>query len=342
MEWLSNQIQWQSQKDRQRRIIRIMLAIAALIVLVVVVVCFWLTQPLLLGITSKPQPSVDSSILKAHVQKLSVDLSPRDERHRENLDRTADYINGELKSFGATVSEQPFRVEGRSFRNVIATFGPETAERVVVGAHYDVAGPYPGADDNASGVAGLIELGRLLSKQELKTRVELVAFTLEEPPFFRTTGMGSAVHAQSLKKGGVKVRVMFSLEMIGYFSDTPDSQEFPAAILRLFYPSRGNFIAVVGRTGEGLLVRRVKRTMREASSLPVYSISAPSFIPGIDFSDQMNYWDAGYDGVMITDTAFYRNRNYHTENDTVEKLDYTKMAMVVQGVFASVVKMANP
>jgi len=342
MERLSNQIQWQSQKDRRRRIMRIMVAIAALILLVVVIVWFWLTQPLLLSITSKPQPSVDSSILKAHVQKLSVDLSPRDERHIENLDRTADYIKGEFRSFGATVSEQPFRVEGRSFRNVIATFGPDTAERVVVGAHYDVAGPYPGADDNASGIAGLIELGRLLSKQELKTRVELVAFTLEEPPFFRTTGMGSAVHAQSLKKAGVKVRVMFSLEMIGCFSDSADSQEFPAAILRLFYPSRGNFLAVVGRTSEGLLVRRVKGTMREASSLPVYSISAPSFIPGIDFSDQVNYWDVGYDAVMITDTAFYRNRNYHTENDTAEKLDYTKMAMVVQGVFASVVDLACP
>jgi hypothetical protein len=153
--------------------------------------------------------------------------------------------------------------------------------------------------------------------------------------------MGSAVHAQSLKKAGVKVRVMFSLEMIGYFSDSADSQEFPAAILRLFYPSRGNFIAVVGRTSEGLLVRRVKGAMREASSLPVYSISAPSFIPGIDFSDQVNYWDVGYDAVMITDTAFYRNRNYHTEKDTAEKLDYSRMAMVVQGVFASVVKIAN-
>lgn len=341
MNGLFTQLQWQSQKDRQRRIIRIMFVIVALILLVLVVVWFWLTQPLLLRITSKPQSSVDPSLLKAHVQKLSIDLSPRDERHIENLDRTADYIKVEFRSFGVAVSEQPFREEGRLFRNVIAAFGPETAERIVVGAHYDVAGPYPGADDNASGVAGLIELGRLLSKQELKTRVELVAFTLEEPPFFRTTGMGSAVHAQSLKKAGVKVRVMFSLEMIGYFSDASDSQDFPAAILRLFYPSRGNFIAVVGRTSEGLLVRRVKRAMREASSLPVYSISAPSFIPGIDFSDQVNYWDVGYNAVMITDTAFYRNRNYHTENDTAEKLDYTKMALVVLGVFASVVEIAN-
>jgi len=318
-----------------------MFVLIALIFFVGFLTWFWLTQPLLLRLTAKPQSSVDPTLLKAHVQMLSVDLSPRDERHIENLDRTAEYIKGEFRRFATTVSEQPFRVEGRSFRNVIATFGPEAGERIVVGAHYDAAGPFPGADDNASGVAGLIELGRLMSKQELKTRVDLVAFTLEEPPFFRTTGMGSAVHAESLKKAGVQVRVMFSLEMIGYFSDVANSQGFPAALLKLFYPSRGNFIAVVGRTSEGLLVRCVKRAMREASSLPVYSISAPSFIPGIDFSDQLSYWNAGYDAVMITDTAFYRNRNYHTENDTAEKLDYAKMAMVVQGVFASVVEVAN-
>jgi Zn-dependent M28 family amino/carboxypeptidase len=338
---LSNEVQWQSQKERQQRIIRIMLLVIGVIILLLVVIGFWLTQPLLLRLSPKPQPSVNPTLLKAHVQKLSVDLMPRDERHHENLDRTAEYIKGELQKFSTSVSDQVFQVEGRSFRNVIAEFGPETAERVIVGAHYDAAGPYPGADDNASGIAGLIELGRLLSEQPLKTRVELVAFSLEEPPYFRTTGMGSAVHASSLKKAGVKVRMMFSLEMIGYFSDATDSQAFPAAILTLFYPSRGNFIAVVGRTSEGLLVRRVKRAMREASPLPAYSISAPSFIPGIDFSDQVNYWDAGYHAIMITDTAFYRNRNYHTQNDTAEKLDYTKMAMVVQGVFASVVDIAN-
>jgi Zn-dependent M28 family amino/carboxypeptidase len=232
-------------------------------------------------------------------------------------------------------------VDGKSYRNVIAQLGPDTAERIVVGAHYDTAGPLPGADDNASGVAGLIELAHLLGKQQLPMRVELVAFTLEEPPYFRTTGMGSSVHAESLRKQNIRVRAMLCLEMIGYFSDVANSQHFPAAILQALYPSKGNFISVVGRFGEGLLVRRVKSAMRKASPLPVHSINAPSFVPGVDFSDQLNYWAAGYDAVMITDTAFYRNPNYHTAYDTAEKLDYKRMGRVVEGVYAAVLELAR-
>ena len=338
---LSIESQWQSQAERRRRIIRLMLFVLLAFVLVLIASWFWLTQPLIL--TSKPstERTVDPSRLEAHVRKLSVELSPRDESHVENLDRVATYIKDEFQQTGAAVSEQPYRLEGKWYRNVIAQFGPDSAERVVVGAHYDTAGPLPGADDNASGIAGLIELARLLSKQQLKTRVELVAFTLEEPPYFRTTGMGSSVHAESLRKQNVRVRAMISLEMIGYFSDLPNSQRFPATFLQAFYPSRGNFIGVVGRVSEGLLARRVKTAMRTASPLPVYSISAPSIIPGVDFSDQLSYWNAGYSAIMITDTAFYRNPNYHTENDTAEKLDYKRMAMVVEGAFAAVKRLAD-
>src|SRR5262249_10508343 len=132
-----------------------------------------------------------------------------------------------------------------------------------------------------------------------------------------------------------------SLEMIGYFSDEPGSQSFPAPLLGAFYPSAGNFIGVVGRFREGLLARKVKRTMRSASRLPVYSISAPSILPGVDFSDQLNYWEAGYNALMITDTAFYRNRNYHTANDTSEKLDYKRMALVVDGVRAAILELVR-
>ena len=172
-------------------------------------------------------------------------------------------------------------------------------------------------------------------------RVELVAFTLEEPPYFRTTGMGSSVHAESLRKQNVRVRAMFNLEMIGCFSDAPNSQNFPVGILGALYPSTGNFISVVGRLSDWSLVRRTKATMRNAAPLPVYSINAPTFVPGIDFSDQVNYWQAGYSALMITDTAFYRNRNYHTAEDTEEKLDYKRMAMVVEGVYAAVIELAR-
>jgi Zn-dependent M28 family amino/carboxypeptidase len=284
---------------------------------------------------------VDPARLEAHVRKLSVELGPRDESHIENLDRVAAYIKNEFSQTTALVSEQPYRVQGKSYRNVIAQFGPESAERIIVGAHYDSAGPLPGADDNASGVAGLIELARLLGQKPPPLRVELVAFTLEEPPYFGTTGMGSSVHAESLRNQNVRVRAMFSLEMIGYFSDAPNSQEFPAGVLSAFYPSTGNFIGVVGRLGDWSLVRRTKAAMRNASPLPVYSINSPAFVPGVDFSDQLNYWHAGYDAAMITDSAFYRNHNYHTAQDTPEKLDYKRMAMVVEGVYAAVVELAQ-
>jgi Zn-dependent M28 family amino/carboxypeptidase len=261
--------------------------------------------------------------------------------HIENLDRVAAYIKEELSQTTPHVSEQAYRVQGKTYRNVAAHFGPESEERIIVGAHYDTAGPLPGADDNASGVAGLIELARLLGRQQLPLRVELVAFSLEEPPYFRTTAMGSSVHAESLRNQNVQVRAMISLEMIGCFSDAPDSQHFPIGVLSAFYPSKGNFIGVVGRLGDGLLARKMKSAMRDATPLPVYSINAPRFVPGVDFSDQLNYWNAGYGAVMITDTAFYRNRNYHTAEDTADKLDYKRMAMVVEGVYAAVMELAR-
>ena len=311
------------------------------VVLVLVAAWFWLTQPLLSPAQPNAVRTVDPARLEAHVRKLAIDFSPRDINHLENLDLAAAYIASELTQAGGSISEQRYRVENRSFRNVIARFGPDTPERIVVGAHYDAFGALPGADDNASGVAGLIELARLLGAHPPALRIDLVAFSTEEPPYFGTTGMGSSVHAQSLQKENAVIRAMLSLEMIGYFSDERGSQHFPAGILSAFYPSTGNFIGVVGRVSDGLLARRVKSAMSEAAPLPVYSISAPSVIPGVDFSDQLNYWHAGYKAVMITDTAFYRNVNYHTQRDTPEKLDYKRMAMVVEGVYAAVTDLSR-
>jgi Zn-dependent M28 family amino/carboxypeptidase len=229
-----------------------------------------------------------------------------------------------------------------TYRNVIAVFGPDTDERVVVGAHYDAAGELPGADDNASAVAGLIELGRLLGQTPQTLKVELVAFTLEEPKTMDGLGLsrskygGSAVHAKSLPEQAAAVRVVLNMGMIGYFSDEESSQEYPSSIVGLFYPSRGNFINLVGKLGQGGVLRRVKAAMTATSSLPVDSMSAPAWVEGIDYSDHTNYWNAGYDAVMINDTGCYRNRSYHTAEDTWDRLDYDRMAMVVQGVYAAV------
>ncbi len=326
---------------KRKFLFKLMLYIMAGAVILVIALCFYVTQPIRGGRTVERAARVDPRRLESHVRMLSENLTPRDAFHSENLDRVALYIRQEFGQAGGRVLDQPYQVGDRTYRNVIASFGPETREGIIVGAHYDAAGPHPGADDNASGVAGLVELAHLLGKTELTIEVELVAYTLEEPPFFRSEYMGSAVHARALKKAGARVRAMFSLEMIGYFSDASDSQRLPSSLLRLFYPTKGNFISVVGKMGQALLVRRVKRAMREASSLPVYSINAPRFIPGVDFSDHMNYWEADYPAVMVTDTAFYRNPNYHTTTDTTEKLDYERMAQVVEGVYAAVNELSH-
>jgi Zn-dependent M28 family amino/carboxypeptidase len=205
---------------------------------------------------------------------------------------------------------------------------------IVIGAHYDSCGDTPGADDNASGVAGLLELARVLAEQPPKQPVELVAYTLEEPPFFRTENMGSYRHAQSLAALNREVKLMLSLEMIGYFRDAPGSQRYPVGVLQLLYPDEGNFVALVGAFRDFGDMRRVKGLFKGASTLPATSINAPARVQGVDFSDHASYWQFKIPALMVTDTAFLRNAHYHGAGDTADTLDYVRMAQVVRGVFA--------
>jgi hypothetical protein len=310
-------------------------------ILVLAAVGIYVAQPVTSAQLKPGAIAADAARLERDVRAISTSFGPRDYRHPENLDRIAAFVRDEFTATGARVSEQRFPVDGVGYGNVIASFGPEHGERVVVGAHYDTFGPAPGADDNASGVAGALELARMLGNSDVRGRVDLVAFTLEEPPWFSTQMMGSAVHAKSLKDNKVAVRAMFSLEMIGYFFDAPGSQEYPNRVIALLYPSTGNFIAVIGNIGGGSLVRRIKSAMASATDLPVYSLNAPRFVTGVDFSDHASYWDAGYPAVMITDTAFLRNRAYHTMQDTADRLDYGRMAKVVTGVHAAVIALTQ-
>ncbi|MEN7973817.1 MAG: M28 family peptidase [Verrucomicrobiota bacterium] len=284
---------------------------------------------------------VDPIRLQTHVSMLSETFAPRNYMCLWNLEKTAGYISNHFAQANGKMSEQVYEVEGRKYRNVIVSFGPETGPRIVVGAHYDSCGNTPGADDNASGVAGLIELAYLLGQAELNQRIELVAYTLEEPPFFASGNMGSARHAYMLRKSGVDVEAMLCLEMIGYFSDREGSQRFPSPLLRMIYPDTGNYIAIIGSMGDRKLAKQVKISMRSAADLPVHCMCAPKGYPGIDFSDHRNYWNNGYTAVMITDTAFMRNPAYHGSSDTTDSLDYDRMAKVVQGVYEAVVRMAN-
>ena len=307
------------------------------------------TQPLVQPVPSRP-PQVDPQRLEAHVRRLSVDFHPRSHDQPRQLERAAQYILAELQATGGTVSVQEVSVEGNQYKNIVARFGPTSGPLLVIGAHYDSHGDAisgskhhrgytadthtPGADDNASGVAGLLELARLLGRSAPQRPIELVAYTLEEPPYFRSQHMGSSWHARSLRAANRPVELMLSLEMIGYFSDEPGSQGYPLPGMSHLYADRGDFIAIVGKLGDFGATRRVKALMAGASDLPVHSINAPPMLQGVDFSDHLSYWAEGIPALMITDTSFMRNRHYHQATDTAEKLDYRRMAMVVQGVHA--------
>ncbi|MCC7303693.1 MAG: M28 family peptidase [Bacteroidia bacterium] len=286
-----------------------------------------------------PFAGADSLRLKKDVVHLSSLPSPRSFGHETGLDSAAAYIEQELRVAGYTPRAQVYDVSGKKYKNIIAYYGDPSHSRKVVGAHYDVCEDQPGADDNASGSAGLLELARMLRKEGpvLSYCVELVFYTLEEPPHFRTEKMGSYIHAKSLSDSNIRVKGMICLEMIGYFSKQKGSQDYPAGILKLFYPTTGNYIAIVGKPGQGRFLRKIKKQLRGGCDLTVKSISAPSFIPGIDFSDHLNYWRFGYNAVMITDTAFYRNKNYHEKTDTWQTLNYGKMSEVVNGIYQAVV-----
>jgi hypothetical protein len=307
---------------------------------------------LLLAACAGPQPRpaaevacraarADSVLLRAYVEALSTRFQPRSAAHPANLARAAEFIADAFRASGAAVRVQRYDALGAKYENVIASFGPDTPERIIVGAHYDASGDVPGADDDASGVAALLELARLLSKAPPPLRVELAAYTLEEPPGFATEAMGSVVHARSLEVEGAKVRLMIALEMLGTFSDQPESQSFPVGTRKGEYPTVGNFIAVVGRAGQGGMVSEIAAAMRIASSVPVQTVVAPRSTPGVDLGDHRSFWDLDDPAVMVTDTAFFRNPRYHTPEDRADTLDYPKMAEVVEGVHCVVQAVAR-
>ncbi len=312
----------------------------------------WLaTQPLVTPVVSQP-PAVDEKRLMQHVQWLSQKDYPRSFDFPQKLDAAANYIHREFAATGAAVTDQIMTVDEGKTRNIIARFGPAEGALLIIGAHYDSFGDSfegakypsgfslkthtPGADDNASGVAGLLELARLLAENPPKRPVELVAYSFEEPPYFGTKNMGSAWHARSLRSGAQPAQLMISLEMIGYFSEKPASQSYPVPGMSMLYPDKGDYISVVGRIQDSCEARRVKALMAGATNLPVRSMNGLAKIPGVDFSDHLNYWEEGIKALMITDTAFYRNDNYHQAGDTYDTLDYARMAKVVQGVYAVV------
>ena len=206
----------------------------------------------------------------------------------------------------------------------------------VVSAHYDVHPETPGADDNASGVAVLLEIVRLLRGHAPRCPIIAAFWTLKEPPYFRTAHMGSAHHARHLRRGGERLRFALSLEMLGYYSDVPGSQRYPPNFpFRVAYPSEGNFVLLLGDATSTAMTRRFKAAFKGASSTTIRSINVSRHMAGADFSDHLNFWQAGYAAFMLTDTAFLRNSHYHRSTDGPETLDYRRMSHVADGVTAA-------
>jgi len=316
-----------------KKIINLAFKLFLLVILLVLLIWYMVARPTFTSNTSTTvlHNSVSPDRLEHHVKKLSIDFLPRNYANIDNLNKTAAYIKFEFEQMGLAVEEQTYRYLESDYKNIVVHLGPKAGSKIVIGAHYDVAAELPGADDNASGVAGLIELARQLKDKDLSKGLTLVAYTLEEPPAFRTEYMGSYVHAKSEYEKGSEIELMISLEMIGYYSDEQNSQQFPIKLLEYIYPTTGNYLVVVDILASSW-GKRVKKGLTKYMGLPVHSINAPRSIPGIDFSDHRSYWDFGYDAVMLTDSSFYRNTAYHTEGDTYDRLDYNKMSELVNAL----------
>ncbi|HEY8937597.1 MAG TPA: M28 family peptidase [Cyclobacteriaceae bacterium] len=258
----------------------------------------------------------------------------RNHNNINQLNKTAGYIRSVFTLYSKNVSYQEFKVSGLTYKNIIASFGMENTQRIIIGAHYDVCGQQQGADDNATGITGLLELARMLKGEKLKYHVDLVAYSLEEPPYFRTQNMGSYVHAKSLADAKAQVYGMISLEMIGYFRDEKNSQSYPVETMASVYGTTGDFITLVKKDANaGKFTDTFCNAFKLTKTIKTEIFSGPPSLPGIDFSDHLNYWKFGFSAFMISDTAFYRNKNYHSSSDTIETLDLKRMGKVIDGIY---------
>lgn len=287
--------------------------------------------------------TADSVALRNHVYTLTGTKTYRNIDDTATLDKAGRYIQNQLAQ-SSHVELQSYGVGNKTYSNIIASYGPRNAPRIIIGAHYDVCENQMGADDNASGVAALLELARMLSKEDAsdwKYRIDLVAYTLEEPPSFKTPQMGSAIHAQSLANDSVDVKGMVSLEMVGFYKDAKHTQHYPIGLFKWFYGSRGNYITVVRKFHAGRFCRQFTRSFRHGDNIFTKVFAAPKWVTGVDWSDHLNYWAHGWSALMITDTSFFRNANYHQPTDTPDTLDYSRMSFVVTNLFHTLSKMAK-
>lgn len=270
--------------------------------------------------------------LRADVGNLATVIGTRHVWRLGSLDRTADFIEAELRAAGYRVRRQTYHVDGKPVSNLEATLDGTDAsdEFLVVGAHYDTVEGSPGANDNGTGVAATLELARRFAGHPQPRSIRFVAFVNEEPPYFQTARMGSHVYAHAARERGDRIVGMLSMETMGYYSDEPGSQQYPSALSRLF-PDVGNFIGVVGNLESAAFVTRIRAAFEAHSAFPIHTAAIPSAVPGAGWSDHWSFWEAGYPAVMVTDTAPFRYPWYHTPHDTADKIDFDRLGLVIDG-----------
>jgi hypothetical protein len=271
--------------------------------------------------------------LQSDVETLASKIGRRNASNYQNLIAAKDFLDRELTHAGYTVREQKYTIDGKTFSNLeVEIPGSSLADQIlVIGGHYDTAFTSPGANDNGTGAAAVLALAReFVGTKPLRT-LRFIEFTNEESPFFGTKNMGSLVSAQTAKERGDKIVGMFSLETLGYFTDKPNTQKYPPP-LSFLYPNQGNFVGFVSDINSRELLRNTMRSFRAQAKFPSEGAALPSTIEGVGWSDHWSFWQQGYQAVMITDTATFRYPHYHTDNDTVDKIDFEKLARVTDGI----------
>ena len=280
-------------------------------------------------------------LARRDVVALAGDIGERRLERAGTLDRAWQRVKVELDSAGYDAKNLTYSVDGRTVGNVEATLpGLSSHEIVIVGAHYDTAEGAPGADDNASGVAVLLALARAFTHKAERRTIRFVAFVNEEPPHFWNPTMGSLHYARACKERGDEIAAMLSLESLGYYRDEPGSQRYPP-VVSWFFPDRADFVGFVGNLASRGLAREAVGTFRTAASFPSEGAALPSAVTGVGWSDQWSFWQVGYPAIMVTDTAPFRNPNYHQASDTPETLDYDRLARVASGLVSVVARLAR-
>lgn len=299
-------------------------------------------RPHLHAIVLTPEEEAMAGRLRRDVDMLAGVIGERHWWKYDHLMTAEKYVHDQLAATGLEVTEQVYEVMGRPVRNLVATQPGKTGEVLVLGAHYDSVSPTPGADDNASAVAGMLEAARQLAGRKFRRTIRYVAFVNEEPPFYKTGDMGSWRYAQACHERGDAIRGMINLEMIGYFDDARGSQRYPPLRgLQRVLPQRGNFINICSNFASARFLAEVSWGFWRSVRFPMLPFPSPPGVLGPDMSDHWSFWKFGYPAVMVTDTSFLRNENYHTVRDTPDTLHYPAMTRVVGGVIGALARLAG-